>query len=144
MLEVHGWATIRYSAENRDREDEQALQQAAVERVQGYVRALAWEHNPWVGFRWVNARGHVWVDGFRNHSGNIRAPLLDLFRTIAQVAPGSYGLLYMRDSEEDPGHEQEFRAYVLARGELSERADPFLSPFVPIVEDPPEEIPSDD
>jgi hypothetical protein len=30
MVEFHGWATIRFSAENRDREDEEQLQDAAI------------------------------------------------------------------------------------------------------------------
>jgi immunity protein 7 of polymorphic toxin system len=137
MLEVHGWATIWFTPENRDRENEQALQETAVERVETYVRELGWGHNPWVGFRRVNGQAHVRADGITTHSANVREPLLDVFRYIAQVAPGSYGLVYLRDDEEDPGHEQEFRVYVLARGELTEQADPFLTPFQPVVEDPP-------
>jgi Immunity protein 7 len=55
--------------------------------------------------------------------------------TATQAKSVSYGLLYTRD-DEDPAHEHTFRVFVLARGTLTERADPFLSPFVPGVEDP--------
>ncbi len=64
--------------------------------------------------------------------------LCRLFASFARVAPESYGLPGTRD-DEDPAHEQAFRVFVLARGTLAERADPFLSPFVPSVEDPARE-----
>lgn len=136
MFEFHGWATIRFSPENRDREDEDALQDGVVERVASYVWKLGW--NPTAGevldIRCTNGETQVWVAGFRNHAG-IGEVLLDLFRYIADVAPGSYGLLYTLD-DEHPSFANEFRVHVLARGTLTERADPFLSPFVPVVEDP--------
>jgi Immunity protein 7 len=42
MFEFHGWATIRSSAENRDRDDEEELQDAAVAAVQSYVRQMGY------------------------------------------------------------------------------------------------------
>ncbi len=134
MFEVHGWATIRFTAENREREDEEELQDAAVERVKAHVYERRWSFNPWMDVRVLNGEAHFWVDGFRSHAG-ARDELLNTFRYIAQVAPGSYGLLYLQD-DEDPKYGNEFRVYVLARGALTEHADPFLSPFFPVVEDP--------
>lgn len=135
MFEVHGWVTVHRSPENRDSPDEEVLEQAAVEKVQTYIRHLAWVSNPSVDIRWMNGQAHVYVQGFRNHSAGIREELLELFRFIGAVALGSYGLLYTLD-DEDSDHSNEFRVYVLARGKLAERGDPFLSPFIPVVEDP--------
>ena len=61
--------------------------------------------------------------------------LLSQSRQGIRITPGSYGLLYTLD-DEDAAHVNAFRVYVLARGALVERTDPFLSPFVPVVEDP--------
>lgn len=50
--------------------------------------------------------------------------------------PGSWGLLYERDDETTlPPGPNAFRVTVLARGELSVRSDPFLSPCIPVIED---------
>lgn len=58
---------------------------------------------------------------------------IDVVRTLL---PGSWGLLYERDDETTlPPGPNAFRVTVLARGELSVRSDPFLSPCVPVVED---------
>lgn len=55
---------------------------------------------------------------------------------VAQLLPGSFGLLYERDEEMTgaPG-QNGFRVRVMARGELSLRLDPFLSPLQPVIED---------
>jgi Immunity protein 7 len=134
MFEVHGWATIRFTPENRDRDDEEEMQQRAVAQVEDYVRTLGWG-NPLMELRWMNGQAHVWIEGFRNHAAGVTDGVQALFQCIAQVAPGSYGLLYTLD-DEDAAHADAFRVYVLARGILAERSDPFLSPFVPVVEDP--------
>ena len=57
-----------------------------------------------------------------------------MFRWVAQELPESYGLLYVHDDEAD-GQANEFRTWRLARGELREMDDPFLSPCIPTPED---------
>lgn len=139
MFELHGWATVRFTPENRERDDEECLQQAVVTKVESqihtYVSALGWDHNPRAGIRWVNGEALVQVEGFTNHAGTIAREVETLFRFIAEVAPGSYGLIYTLN-DEDPEHSGDFRVYVLRRGEYIEHADPFLSPHFPLVEDP--------
>jgi hypothetical protein len=61
--------------------------------------------------------------------------VIDLFKWIAAELPHSYGLLYAHD-DEALGQENEFRVWRLARGEIEERPDPFLSPYIPTVELP--------
>ena len=138
MFEWHGWATIRFTPENRDIENEDVLQDAAVESVRTYAQQH-WPHtvNELVDVRPMNGEWLLWTEGHHNHKGGSGDALQALFRHIAEVAPGSYGLLYTLDDEElvDPGLPY-VRVYVLALGAFTERRDPFLSPFVPVVEDP--------
>ena len=159
MFEFHGWATIRFTAENRDRDDEDELQNAAVEKVWSYVQQLGYDsvdkqapnlrngsrpHSRYSGkvvsaakanvvleLQVMNGQAQLWVAGCKNHSAPVGQELQELFNYIARVAPGSYGLLYTLD-DEDPVH---VRVHVLARGAFTARQDPFLSPFVPVVED---------
>jgi hypothetical protein len=73
--------------------------------------------------------------------------VIDLFRRVATELPFSYGLLYVHDDEDSlwditdeqiarhgNNYDNEFRVWRLARGEFEERADPFLSPYIPTVE----------
>jgi hypothetical protein len=164
MFKIHGWATICFTPENRDQPDEDALQAAAIEQVRGYVQQLGYDPigyqvsdqtvqkllspgrysgqvvsaaraNVVLGFGLMNDQARLWAVGVKNHATPLRQEMLDVYTYIGQVAPGSYGLLYMLD-DEDPRHENAFSVFVLVRGTLTERADPFLSPFVPTVEDP--------
>ncbi|MFF0055414.1 Imm7 family immunity protein [Streptomyces microflavus] len=59
----------------------------------------------------------------------------ELFEHVAEVAPGSYGLLHVRD-DEDPGHENEVRVLRLVRGRVTQHTETLLSPCIPTVEDP--------
>jgi Immunity protein 7 len=77
---------------------------------------------------------HGWVAGNTNHRSQAIQDVFDLYAYISSVAPGSYGILYMHDDEEI-GFENEFRVYVLTRGNLTVHKDPFLSPYFPVVED---------
>ncbi|HXT38297.1 MAG TPA: Imm7 family immunity protein [Chloroflexota bacterium] len=50
--------------------------------------------------------------------------------------PGSWGLLYERDDETTaPPGPNAFRVRLLARGQIKEGTDPFLSPCRPTIED---------
>jgi hypothetical protein len=141
MFEFHGWATIRFTPENRDRDDEEALQEAAVNAVRAYIEQMGWDKviNVELQLRIMNGKAMLWTAGFKNRPAPLGQEPIALFRHIAQVAPSSYGLLYTYD-DEDVDHQNVFRVYLLARGSLTERSDPFLSPFVPTVEDTPEDI----
>jgi hypothetical protein len=125
MVEFYGWATIRFTAEYRDRDDEEQLQNAAVTAVQSYVREMGYgpvsdpsvlaervaspysgalvsaaKANVVVDARVVNGEALLWTAGAKNHATPIQQELLDLFTSIAQIALGSYGLLYLHDDED--------------------------------------------
>lgn len=150
MFEFHGWATIRPNAENRDQaDDEGPSMEEVTAKIQSYVEDLHWEQGALVEARvqWLNGQAFLRTAGLRNHAG-VRRDLLGLFEYVAQVAPGSYGLLYVLDDEstsdqrlaaaygytDGQDHTNEFQVLVLVRGTLTPHTDPFLSPFQPVVE----------
>ncbi len=65
----------------------------------------------------------------RNHRSD---RLLKTLRWIASQSADCYGVVHFRDQE--ASQPNEFRVWRIARGEVSEFADPFLSPCVPTVE----------
>ncbi|MQA78070.1 MAG: hypothetical protein GEV10_06265 [Streptosporangiales bacterium] len=125
MFEWHGWATIRTTPEVVDFEDSatgDTVQAVArlVEGAQGIV-------NETVDLRWANGDLHLWVAGAHNHEGPRQ---LELYQAVAQAAPGSYGVLYTFDHDDE-----HWKRYVMRRGDVRLEVDESLSPHVPMVED---------
>lgn len=69
---------------------------------------------------------------------------IELLHWLAENGPGSYGLVYVHDDEDDgergrlygrvsADHSNEFRVWRLVGGMVEELGDPFLSPIVPLI-----------
>ncbi|GAB3213639.1 Imm7 family immunity protein [Marinactinospora thermotolerans] len=129
MFEYHGWITVRESATGDD--DEARLAGIAEELRRRVARAA----DPYLlDLRWMNGELFLHLGGNSNRAA-AASGVLDLFAHAGVVAPGSYGLLHVRD-DEDPRHGDEVRVFRLARGRVSAHTEPLLSPCVPALEDP--------
>ncbi|XRQ03334.1 Imm7 family immunity protein [Actinomadura welshii] len=128
MFEYHGWVSVQDSPSDVDEKE----LRAATELIRPRIEQLA-ETLGFAALNWVNGMPQVNVSGLLNRRSGGGDDVIDLFRFIGKVAPGSYGVLYMHDDE--GAHANEFRVLVLRRGAVSEQADPFLSPVVPTIED---------
>ncbi|MBA3741876.1 Imm7 family immunity protein [Sporichthya sp.] len=80
----------------------------------------------------ANGSWRLHLSGLRNHRQQL---VVDLWQRVGELAPASYGLLYIQD-DEDPAHGNEWVAWPLRRGSTRAEADPFLSPVVPALQDP--------
>lgn len=85
-----------------------------------------------VDVRFANGQLHFWIAGYHNHR---EGAIISTFEEIGRVAPDSYGILYIRD-DEDLQHENEWIVLVMTHGVVSVRPDSYLSPCVPVIEDP--------
>lgn len=128
MYDFHGWATIR-EATNEEGENSEYCEQIVVQ-IQEKIAKLDWPSGI-MDLRWVNGEPHLCTSGCRNHKDSVVDELFDIYEYIAKIAPGSFGILYTLDDD----FELNYRVFVLVRGTLVEHGDPFLSPFIPIVED---------
>ncbi|MFE6222781.1 MULTISPECIES: Imm7 family immunity protein [unclassified Streptomyces] len=126
MFEYHGWITIR---ETPTGDDDDARLRRIVDGLR--LRIAETAHPYLLDLRWMNGEPFLHVGGNANHRS---ADVPDLFAHVAAVAPGSYGLLHIRD-DEDPGHENELRVLRLARGRVTHHTEPLLSPCIPALED---------
>lgn len=132
MFEVFGWAVVRANTYDSDNGAERAIvdeleRRAKTVRIKGQVSVhldLA-----------LNGDTHaVSVAGSRNHRYEL---VIDLFRWLAEAAPGSYGVLYVHDDEgANSDRANAFTVYRLVRGTLGEYRDHLLSPLIPTIEDP--------
>ncbi|MFJ7219407.1 Imm7 family immunity protein [Amycolatopsis sp. NPDC098790] len=127
MFEYHGWITLRSTAEALDDEPPLRLDEirTLVDELAGYAL---------MDFQPMNGTYYIHLGGNPNRRGQHGAEVVDLFAKVGQLAPGSYGLLYLHD-DEDPEHMLSFRVFRLARGMVTEHADHLLSPVIPTLED---------
>lgn len=131
MFEFHGWATIRVPDPDLDVDHRHELERVAVERLREAIRAADDQFSLFDVRMTGNELIVLYAHGLRNHRYK---KVVELFRWVAKELPESYGLLYVHDDEVE-GRENEFRTWRLARGELREMSDPFLSPRIPTLED---------
>ena len=127
MFEYHCWATLRNDPHNVDGPNLDRLVEELRHRIHTFGDGFGV-----TDLRAINGQFRVWVSGSPNHRHD---QIFGLFQLIAEMAPGSYGLLYVWDDEHEP-YDNEFRVWRLLRGRVEEMADTFLSPCIPTIEDP--------
>ena len=127
MFEYHGWATLSNDPHNMRGPNLDRLVEVLRQRIHTFG-----DGSGVTDLSVINGRFQVWFSGSPNHRDD---RIFGLFQLIADMAPGSYGLLYVWDDEHER-YSNEFRVWRLLRGRMEEMADPFLSPCIPIVEDP--------
>jgi hypothetical protein len=132
LFEFHGWFGL---AETTEESDVGGLE-TAVDDIRRLIETLNWQ----------TARAEVYeLNGeyFLGMHGLVKRRLrheaIELETIIDEVItklPGSYGLIYERsdDGPQPPGPGA-FLVRVLARGQLVDRLDPFLSPTRRTIED---------
>lgn len=131
MVELHGWALLRenFTADNEDTQIEQI-----VSRIAQDVEDTKIESNL-LRIEYSNAEATLTATRFTNHLSDDITRIIDLFKRVASIAPGSYGLLYLHNDEDTTGLSNAFQVYVLSKGTVTLQQDPFLSPFFPTVEE---------
>ncbi|MET9144633.1 Imm7 family immunity protein [Streptomyces sp. NPDC004042] len=129
MFEYHGWITVVETAADED-DDGQVRLGRIVDELRLRITEIA---SPYLlDLRWLNGEPFIHLGGCSNHRS---APdVEEFFAHVGAVAPGSYGLLHIRD-DEDPRHGNEIRVLRLARGTVTHHTEALLSPCVPVLED---------
>ena len=128
MIELHGWVTFRdtYKVVWEDNT------RTVVGEIQEYINKLYW-FKPEIKVR--NGSWYMNFSIFSNRKNSETEEAFALFQKIAEIAEGSYGLIYLYDDEDNTGKENQFQVFVLARGIVKETNDIFLSPIIPTIED---------
>ncbi|WP_410587350.1 immunity 7 family protein [Amycolatopsis sp. lyj-23] len=129
MFEYHGWVTIQATASG---DDDAALLERLVDRVHRAIRDAG--DFDLVDLRWSGGIPMLHFGGFDKHGGALATELLNLFTRAGELAPGSYGLLHTWD-DQDTENDNNFRVYRMARGQVTEREDPHLTPVAPTILD---------
>ena len=130
MIELHGWFTVRdtYKAVF----EEGSRLHTAKKKIEEAIESLYWFKPQ------LKAMNGEWYSEFSlycNRKNDEVAEIFELYKTVGRVADGSYGLIYLYDDEDMGERENQFQVFVLARGEVKQQTDSFLSPVIPTIED---------
>ncbi|WIV19802.1 Imm7 family immunity protein [Paenibacillus polygoni] len=130
MYQYHGWAVILESTGDEVSNEKEIK---IVEAIKKYIEDLQLNVDV-LDMKAVNGQYHLWMTGLWNREPSLKFSPVEIMKDIGIIAPGSYGMLYVFN-DEHPKHFNEFRVYALARGNVEEKGDPFLSPLIPVVTD---------
>ena len=129
MVELHGWLCIRACAGDED-------QLPAGEEAEAMQRALALlQASPRKNdLHYQNGTPYLQTLLDANHRGREADEIVQLYREIAAIASGSYGMIYLHD-DEDVKHFNSFVVYLFRRGHCGMHIDPYFTPCIPVIED---------
>jgi hypothetical protein len=131
MYEFHVWIGLSDSTFEQDNSQVEAVATslAALIEVQQWPAAS-------FAVQLLNGQYFLIGNGLVNRRRDESAFLEMLLERVTESLPESWGLVYDRDDEMPvPPGPNAFRVRTIARGVMSERLDPFLSPTMPTIED---------
>ena len=127
-MQFHGFVEIRTLPKvMHDCQKAMEIAQAMQEDVNAFENAKFVELN---GDWFFVAHGNY------NHASAFK-PMRDILEKLIVKAPGSYGLFYILDDEDEVVRFRDvYRVLIIRRGVIIEGVDTFLSPLTPVVQDP--------
>ncbi|WP_053226311.1 Imm7 family immunity protein [Solirubrobacter soli] len=131
MFEFHGWVTVRERPFGPPSATE--VSDATLARVRALLETAPTDFVGGMGdLRRCNADWHVWLSGLRNHA---QPWVTEVYAAIAELAPGSYGLLHIRDDEAPDG--ERWVCWTMLGGRVEASTEERLTPHLGRVEDGP-------
>jgi immunity protein 7 of polymorphic toxin system len=132
MYEVHGWLNLSESTYESDGGN--------LENKVGTLRSTVEERFVWPNIKVelfvLNGQHMMTIAGYVNRPTDDARAIHDLIYLVASSLPGSWGLLYERDTDIVDGLDLgSYQVTRVARGRVERREDPFLSPTNPTIED---------
>lgn len=129
MVEYHGWFSIHQSTDGESENEIIAIGE--------YIRELIEKVNSSgiLILKPINGTYVLHVAGITNHKSQDVTEVFEIIKSIAARALGTYGLLYMKDDEDQVGKDNEFTVYKVCRGKIEEAPDKLLSPCNPVIMD---------
>ena len=133
MVTYYGWVELR---ETTGDEFEPGYMFRTIDELKVEVARYEEPGYREITLRPVNGWWVLLVAGSRNRRHVGLDDTIELLRWVAKKLPGSFGLLYVLDDEDQRAEFRESLAvWKLARGVLEEKIDGVLSPIIPVIED---------
>jgi hypothetical protein len=130
MIELIGWLNIQFST---DGEHNFTVEKGIISQIYDLIKPLnGFNHN--YELKCINGNNYLYIGINHNHDNEYLDEVKSVFSKIAKLAIGSYGLVYLRQPE-DELYFNEFKVIKLNKGEVTIQEDSYLSPCNPKIED---------
>ena len=129
MIEIHGWLRVEATYKNEDmlsQADTDSIMKSAVDILSACGRKG--------DMRCANGCVYINTLHCSNHRTAEVDELIGMYIRISETATGSYGILYIRD-DEDERYYNGFQVYIFRKGICIRRNDTDFSPCIPVIED---------
>ena len=130
MVEINGWISIHITT---DGENEYGKLEKAIEKIDHFLKPLKL-FNQFFKIEALNGYHTLFIGLNHNHENGYYDLIYQLLNEICIIAPGSYGIIYIRN-DEDKLDFNKFKIIKIAKGKITIEDDDFLSPCNPIIED---------
>jgi len=130
MIEINGWISIHITT---DGEDNSEKYRNAIEKIDGIVQPLK-GFNQFFKIEALNGFYTLFIGLNHNHDNGYNDLILNLSNKVCNIAPGSYGILYIRN-DEDKSNFNKFKVLKIAKGKVTIEEDRYISPCNPVIED---------
>ena len=131
MIELHGWMTISPTYKNEDLHTD-IQEYKIIQDVKDYIKKL--KYNTIDRLRVRCGTYYIVADYYSNHKNEEVEEIICAFKTIAEIATGSYGVVYYMN-DDDKKNYNDFMTMIIKRGTTDWKRDELLSPFMPTVHD---------
>lgn len=128
MIELHGWLSISETYENED-----LFSLSELESISQKVKDIVLKNDCGIELQYMNGFPFITTLICSNHRTEQIDKIIDTYQNIAEIATGSYGVIYIRD-DEDVVHYNEFQIYIFKRGKCINKVDTDFSPCIPNIE----------
>lgn len=126
MVELHGWLSVWETYEDEDLTPRDELDKI-MRKVKAIVSASGIE------LKYINGVPFVNTTVYSNRRTAEVDNIIEVYKSISKTATGSYGVIYLRDDEDDE-HYNEIQKYVFKKGDCIYKIDEDFSPCIPTIE----------
>ncbi|MDE6036206.1 MAG: immunity 7 family protein [Ruminococcus sp.] len=126
MIELHGWLAICETYED-------LLPQVELEIIKQKIKDIILKSSCSIEFKYMNGFPFINTLFCSNHRTKEVDDIIETYKSISEIATGSYGIIYIRD-DEDKVHYNEFQSYIFKRGSCTYKLDKDFSPCMPEIE----------
>lgn len=126
MVELHGWLSVWETYG-----DEDLLSQEELDKIMRKVKDIVSQSG--IELRYINGVPFVNTTVCSNHLTADVDSIIEAYKSIAETATGSYGVIYLRNGE-DKEHYNEFQVFVFRKGTCTHKIDKDFSPCIPMIE----------
>lgn len=132
MYEFHGWIKL---AESTSEIDEGSLE-SKCKKLRDVLSKIEWSSGR-AELLLLNGLYTLVLNAIPNRRRGESRELNELILLVLEEFKGAYGIIYEYDEQSEVAAGQGvFSVRVVKRGQCESQLDPFLSPVVPVVEDP--------